>query len=124
VALMALSDEEVTRILAVAIGETLMADSAVVDAAGTELSVRMAEVWQADDALFDLVRDREAVDAIPAEVAGRAIVDTNLSATLKVSKISVRDCLEGCQWARQVEGWTPAWMAFPVRSHTDRGAFA
>lgn len=38
-ALVALSDEEVTRIVAVAIGETLMADSAVVDAAGTKIGV-------------------------------------------------------------------------------------
>ncbi|MGO4724836.1 MULTISPECIES: ParB/RepB/Spo0J family partition protein [unclassified Inquilinus] len=123
-ALAALSDEEVMRILAVAIGETLAAGGAVIDAAGTSLGVRMAEAWQADDAFFDLVRDREAVDAILAEVAGRAVADANLSATLKVRKTIVRDCIEGANGREKVEGWTPAWMAFPARSYTDRGAHA
>jgi len=121
---MALSDEEVTRILAVAIGETLMAGSAVIDAAGTKLGVRMAEAWQADDAFFDLIRDREVVDAILAEVAGRAVADANLSATLKVRKSIVRDCLTGANGRARIEGWTPAWMAFPARSYTARGALA
>jgi len=121
---MALSDEEVTRILAVAIGETLMAGAAVVDAVGTRLGLRMAEVWQADDAFFDLVRDREVVDAMLAEVAGRAVADANASATLKVRKGIVRDCLAGANGRDKVEGWTPAWMDFPARSYTDRGALA
>ncbi len=88
------------------------------------LGVRMAEAWQADDAFFDLVRDREAVDAILAEVAGRAVADANLSATLKVRKSIVRDCLAGANGREKVEGWTPAWMAFPARSYTDRGALS
>lgn len=119
-----LPDEEVMHILAVAMGETLMAGSAVVDAVGTKLGVGMAEIWQADDAFFDLVRDREVVDAMLAEVAGRATADANLSATLKVRKGIVRDCLAGANGRTKVEGWTPAWMAFPARSYTDRGALA
>ncbi|WP_051248758.1 hypothetical protein [Inquilinus limosus] len=79
---MALPDEEVMCVLAVAIGETLMAGAAVVDAVAARLGIRMAELWQADDAFFDLVRDREVVDAMLAEVAGRAVADANLSATL------------------------------------------
>jgi ParB family transcriptional regulator, chromosome partitioning protein len=101
-----------------------MAGNAVIDAAGVKLGVRMAEAWQADDAFFDLVRDREAVDAILAEVAGRAVADANLSATLKARKGIVRDCLAGANGRDKVEGWTPAWMAFPARSYTDRGALA
>ncbi|TSD85253.1 chromosome partitioning protein ParB [Mycobacterium sp. KBS0706] len=123
-ALMALSDEEVMRLLAIAMGDTLMAGSTAVDAAGTKLGVRMAEAWQADQAFFDLVRDREAVDAMLAEVAGRAVADANLSATLKVRKSIVRDCLEGANGREKVDGWTPAWMAFSARSYTDRGALA
>ncbi|WP_225769565.1 hypothetical protein [Inquilinus sp. Marseille-Q2685] len=123
-ALMALPDEEVMRVLAVAMGETLMAGAPVVEAVGTELGVRMAEVWQADDAFFDLVRDRAVVDAMLAEVAGRAIADANVSATLKARRGIVRDCLAGANGRARVEGWTPAWMAFPARSYTDRGALA
>ncbi|MGK9233395.1 chromosome partitioning protein ParB [Inquilinus limosus] len=122
-ALMALPDEEVMRIL-VAMGETLMAGAPVVEAVGTELSVRMAELWQPDDAFFDLVRDRAVVDAMLAEVAGRAVADANLSATLKVRNGIIRDCLVGANGRARVEGWTPAWMAFPARSYTDRGALA
>jgi len=123
-ALTALSDEEVMRILAIAMGETLMAGGAVVDAAGSKLGVRMAEVWQADDAFFDLVRDREVVDAMLAEVAGRAVADANVSATLKARLGIIRDCLAGANGRARAEGWTPAWMAFPARSYTDRGALA
>jgi ParB family chromosome partitioning protein len=123
-ALMALRDEEVMRVLAVAIGETLMAGAAIVDAVGARLGIRMAEVWQADDAFFALVRDREVVDAMLAEVAGRAVADANLSATLKVRKSIVRDCLAGANGRDKVEGWTPAWMTFPARSYTARAALA
>ncbi|WP_342237844.1 hypothetical protein [Inquilinus sp. OTU3971] len=119
---MALSDEEVTRILAVAIGETLAAGGAVIDAAGASLGVRMAEVWQADDAFFDLVRDREVVDAMLAEVAGRAVADANLPATLEARRGIVRDCLAGANGQTRVEDWTSAWMTFLARSYTDRGA--
>ncbi len=118
--LLALSDDEVLRVVAVVMGETLQAGSAVVEAAGVHLGVDMRTLWQADDALFEQVRDREVANAMLREVAGRAVADGNLAEKLKVQKTIIRDHLDGANGRPKVEGWTPAWLRFPVAGYTDR----
>lgn len=119
--LLALSDDDVMRVLAVVMGETLEAGSAVVEAVGVHLKLDMGTVWQPDDAFFDLIRDRQVVNAMVAEVAGKRGADANVVEKLRTQKAIIRDCLAGTNGRTKVKAWLPGWMQFPVRAYTDRG---
>lgn len=119
--LLVLSDAEVLAVLAVVMGETLDARSSMVDLLGAHLGVDMAQVWQADDALLDLVRDREVLLAMVREVAGDAVAEANALATGKALKAILRDCLAGTGGRAKAEGWVPRWLRFPASGYTTRG---
>lgn len=119
--LLALPDDAVLEILAIVMGESLEAGSALIELLGTELGVSMTDVWQPDDALLDLLRDREVLDAVLAEVAGETVASANAGATGKVKRRIVRDCLTGENGRAKVDGWVPKWMAFPPAAYTGRG---
>jgi ParB family chromosome partitioning protein len=119
--LLPLPDEQVLDILAVAMAETLEAGTPLIELLGRQLGVSMGEVWQADDAMLDLIKDREVLDAIVAEVAGESVATANAAATGKVKRRIVGDCLKGESGREKVEGWVPKWMAFPSAAYTARG---
>jgi ParB family chromosome partitioning protein len=119
--LLGLPDEAVLSVIAVVMGETLAAGSAMVELLGALLKVDVATVWQADDALLDAIRDKEVIGQIVAEVAGDAVASANAGESVKVQRQIVRDCLAGINGRAQVEGWVPRWMAFPPSTYTERG---
>ena len=118
--LLSLSDDEVLRVLAIVMAETVQAGTAVVEALGTHLKVDMRDYWEADDAFFDLLRDKEAVNAMVRHIGGKRVADANVTATTKVQKKIVRDFMTGDD-RKKVEGWLPHYMAFPFRVYTKRG---
>ena len=122
--LLVLPDEDVLRVLAIVMGETLAAGSAAVEAVGTHLHVDMRSVWQPDDAFFELIRDREVINAMVAEVAGQQSANANVAEKVKTQKSIIRACLKGESGREKVENWLPRWMAFPVAAYTNRGGFA
>jgi ParB family chromosome partitioning protein len=119
--LLALSDEDVSRILALVMAETLEAGSATVEAAGVQLQVDLRGQWQADDTFLELVRDRPAINALLESVAGKAVADGNLAAKAKDQRQIIRDCLDGANGRAKVENWLPGWMEFPARALTSHG---
>ncbi len=119
--LVELPDPCVMEVVAVVMGEALASGSAVVDAAGLQLGLDMADWWQADTAFLDLIRDREVLLAILTEVAGEAVATANAGETGKALKAIIRDCLEGTGGRAKVERWVPRWMAFPPAAYTARG---
>lgn len=121
VRLLSLTDAQVMAILAVIMGETLWARSELVDLLGHHLAVDMGLVWQADDALFDLIRDREVLLAMVGEVAGQQVAEANAKETGKVLKRILSDCLRGENGRHLVDGWVPRWLRFPASSYTPRG---
>jgi ParB family chromosome partitioning protein len=121
VRLLALSDDDVQTALAIVMAETLEAGSAVVELLGIHLGIDMATVWRADDALLDLIRDREVLGAVLREVAGEDVASGNEAATGKVKRRIIRDCLTGENGRAKVEAWVPRWLAFPPSAYTERG---
>ena len=119
-ALLKLSDTEVMRVLAIVMAETLESGTAVVEALGTDLKVDMRDYWQADDAFFDLLRDKAAVNAMLRHIGGKAVADANVSATTKVQKKIVSDFIAG-DGRKKAEGWLPRYMEFPFKAYTKRG---
>ncbi|RSY78061.1 ParB/RepB/Spo0J family partition protein [Sphingomonas koreensis] len=119
--LLRLDDAQVLSALAIVMGETLDARSNVVDALGQHLAVDMAQVWQADDALLDAIRDREVLTAMVEEVAGKQVAEANAKESGKVLRSILKDCLTGANGRAKVEGWVPRWMRFPASGYTTRG---
>ena len=123
VRLIELPESDVMDVLAIVIGETLEVGSAIIELLGPLVGSDMAKVWQADDVLLDLIKDREALGAVLAEVAGTDAAAANEAATGKVKRQIIRDCLSGANGRAQVDGWVPKWMAFPPAAYTERGGF-
>ena len=117
----ALSDEAVMDVIAVLIGETLTAGSAAVEAVGTEIAVDMADWWQADAAFFSLLRDKEVLGRLVADVAGESVASANAGEKSKTLKSIMSDHLEGAEGREKVERWVPRWMQFPPSAYTVRG---
>ncbi|MEM8497827.1 MAG: ParB/RepB/Spo0J family partition protein [Pseudomonadota bacterium] len=120
VALLSLSDEEVTRILTFVVAETLPCGSAMVEALGHMLCVDIASHWQSDDAFFDLMRDKQAINAMLKEVAGKATADAHIASTAKVQKQVIGQTLKGERKGGKKD-WQPRYMAFPMKSYTKNG---
>ena len=123
--LLKLDDETVTRILTFVVAETLPCGSAMVEVLGNTLSVDMADHWKPDDTatlsvFFDLLRDKEAINAMVREVAGKNAADGNVTETAKVQKQIIRDCLDGTRKAAKKD-WQPRYMAFPMTAYTKHG---
>jgi ParB family chromosome partitioning protein len=122
--LLPLPDDDVLRVLAIVMGETLAAGSAAVEAVGVHLHVDLRTVWQPDEAFFALLRDRQVVNAMVAELAGKQSADANVTEKVKAQKSIMRACLTGENGRSKVENWLPRWMAFPAAAYTDRGGVA
>ncbi|MBP8232036.1 ParB/RepB/Spo0J family partition protein [Rhizorhabdus sp.] len=119
--LVELPDPAVMEVIAVVIGETLAAGSAAVAAVGTEIGIEMADWWQADEALFVLIRDREVLGRMVAEVAGETVANANAGEKSKTLKRIIADHLAGNDGRPKVERWVPRWMQFPPSAYTTRG---
>jgi len=119
--LLTLSDEQVARVLAFVMAETLESGTAVVEVLGNHLTVEMAETWELDEAFFDLLKDKTVINAMVKQLAGKRVADGNVTATGKVQKQIIRDCLTGSNDRRKVEGWLPNYMAFPFKAYTRNG---
>ncbi|MFA5969180.1 MAG: ParB N-terminal domain-containing protein [Sphingomonas sp.] len=119
--LLDLPDAVVMEVIAIVMGETLASGSAAVEAVGMEIGVDMARCWQADDAFFELMRDREVLTRIVAEVAGETVASANSGEKTKTLKRIVRDHLDGTNGRDRRENWVPRWMAFPPTAYTARG---
>jgi ParB family chromosome partitioning protein len=119
--LIELPDATVMEVIAIVIGETMAAGSAAIEAVGTEIGVVMADWWQADDAFLSLLRDREILGRIVADVAGETVADANRQEKGKVLKRIVADHLAGHDGRAKAERWVPRWMQFPPSAYTARG---
>ena len=122
--LLELPDPVVLEIIAIVMGETLDAGSEAVEMIGHYLGVNLADVWRPDTAFWNLVRDREVLGKIVAEVAGPEVAAANGQEKAKVLKSIVTDHLEGTGGRVKVESWVPKWMAFPPAPYTARGGVA
>lgn len=119
--LLELPDPAVIDVIAIVMGETLASGSAAVEAVGLHIDVDMAHYWHADDAFFELIRDKEVLGRIVAEVAGEKVASANVGEKAKTLKAIVRDHLDGVNGRERREKWVPRWMAFPPASYTVRG---
>jgi ParB family chromosome partitioning protein len=119
--LIELPDPVIMEVITVVMGETLASGSAAVAAAGLQIGVDMADWWEADAPFFELIRDKEVLTRIVAEVAGERVATANAGEKTKTLKRIVRDHLDGADGRTKVERWVPKWLGFPASAYTARG---
>lgn len=121
--LLSLSDAKVMIILAVVMAESLEVGNSLVESVSAHLKVDLRGRWRADDAFFDLVRDKETLAVMIGDLAGKRVANAYVAVTGKVQKGIVRDCLSGTNGREKVADWVPRWLEFPVRGYKTSGGF-
>jgi ParB family chromosome partitioning protein len=116
-----LPDPVIMEIITVVMGETLASGSAAVAAVGVQIGVDMADWWQADTTFFELIRDKEVLARIVAEVAGETVATANAGEKAMTMKRVIRDHLDGADGRPKVDRWVPKWLGFPASAYTTRG---
>jgi ParB family chromosome partitioning protein len=119
--LLVLDDDAVLGLVPIVMGETLMAGSAAVEALGTTLGLDMADWWAADTAFFSLLRDREVLTHMVADVAGEQVAQANAAEKTATLKTIIRAHLDGAEGRTKIERWVPRWMRFEPGAYTERG---
>ena len=107
--LLALSDEDVLHILAVAMGEILQAGSNAVEAAAHVTGIDFAALWSPDEAFFDLLRDKRVINEMVAEIASSSTARFVLTDTGKAQKSVIRNRIAG-HGCEADPDWRPRWM--------------
>lgn len=121
--LSAMSDEDVTRILTFLMAETLQAHTPLVEYLGQQMETDPMTDWSPDEVFVDLLRDKQVINAMVGEVAGDAAAKGNITATAKVQKGILKDCISGAREC-DINDWRPRYMSFPMSAYTDWGGIA
>ncbi len=103
-----LSEANLVRVAAFVMAETLAVGSALVDTVGVGASVKPRDHWSPDDAFYGLLRDRDAVNGMLAEVAGKKLADKSLTTKVKDQKAML------AKLVLEKPDWAPGWMRFPA----------
>jgi ParB family chromosome partitioning protein len=106
--LLKLKDVGVARIGAFVMAETLAPRIAVVDAFGNYAKIETRAHWTPDQAFFDLMRDRTAVNGMLAGLSSKKAADKLVSAKLKDQRTTLVTV------ASASADWCPGRMAFPA----------
>jgi ParB family chromosome partitioning protein len=122
--LLELPDDAIVEALAIVMAETLEAGTPEIETLGRHLQIEMADAYSVDGTLLDLIKDREVLDAILAELAGQQVADANAKGTGKVKRKIIADCLAGANGRDKVERFVPCWMTFPPSAYATRGGVA
>ncbi|WP_300035648.1 ParB/RepB/Spo0J family partition protein [uncultured Roseobacter sp.] len=120
--LMALEDTEVMRVLTCLMADSLAVGTGVVEILAQSFGTDMQAAWSIDETFFDLIRDKEALNGMVAEIAGDSAAREHVTATAKTQKAIIKACLDGTRIAK-VENWTPRYMAVPQQGYTERSGF-
>jgi ParB family chromosome partitioning protein len=115
-----LNDDDVLRILALAMAETLACGSAASEAAAMTTGATLND-WRPDQTFLDLLGGKDVVTAILSDIATPAIAEGNKAETGKVQKGIIKDYLDGTNGRSQNADWLPSYFQFPAKAYTYRG---
>jgi len=115
--LLKLSEIDTLTVLSYVMAESLEVGNASVEALGTILPVSLSECWKPDTAFFDLLRDKQIVNAMLGEIAGKSVADANVTETAKAQKSIIVHTLNGTNGREANSDWRPRWAAFPFGTY-------
>jgi ParB family chromosome partitioning protein len=111
-ALLALDDEELGEVLALAMAETLEPGGPVVEAVLHVCVTDLSAYWQPDDAFFDLLRDKRVINAMVAEIASPDAAKACLTETGNAQKEIIINRITG-NGCKANSDWRSGWMQVP-----------
>lgn len=103
-----LSEANLARVAAFVMAETLAVGSAAVDTVGVGAGLKPRDHWSPDETFYGLLRDRDAVNGMLAEVAGKKQADKSLTTKVKDQKAML------AKLVLERPDWAPGWMRFPA----------
>jgi ParB family transcriptional regulator, chromosome partitioning protein len=121
--LLKLPEDDVLRLMALAMAETLSVGTAASELAGAVTHATLND-WRPDDTFFDLLGGKDVVNAMLADIGSPAVAEANKDATTKVQKGIIKDYLTGENGREHKPDWLPAYFRFPIAAHTDRAGIA
>lgn len=121
--LLKLPDEDVLRLLGLAMAETLSAGTVAAELAGAVTGATLND-WRPDDTFFDLLNGKDVVNALLADIGTPAIADSNKAEPAKVQKGIIKDIMRGQNGREKSGDWLPGYFRFPASAHTERGGIA
>jgi ParB family transcriptional regulator, chromosome partitioning protein len=117
--LLKLPEEDVFRLLALAMAETLASGTATTEAVAMTTSATLND-WRPDECFFDLLGGKDVVQAMLADIASPAVADGNNGETTKVQKGIIKDFLHGTNGRERKMDWLPPYFQFPPKAYTER----
>ena len=118
--LLKLPEDDVLRLLALAMAETLASGTAIAEAVAMTTSATLND-WRPDYTFFDLLSGKDVVQAMLADIASPAVADGNKGETTKVQKGIIKDFLHGTNGREHKMDWLPPYFQFPPKAYTERG---
>jgi ParB family transcriptional regulator, chromosome partitioning protein len=118
--LLKLPEDDVLRLLALAMAETLACGTATAEAVAMTSSATLND-WRPDDTFHDLLGGKNVVQAMLADIASPAVADGNKGETSKVQKGIIKDFLKGTNGREHKLDWLPPYFQFPPKAYTERG---
>jgi ParB family transcriptional regulator, chromosome partitioning protein len=118
--LLKLPEDDVLRLLALAMAETMSCGTATAEAVAMTTSATLND-WRPDDTFFDLLGGKDVVQAMLADIASPAVADGNRNETAKVQKGIIKDFLHGTNGREHKMDWLPPYFQFPPKAYTERG---
>jgi ParB family chromosome partitioning protein len=121
--LLKLPEDDVMRLLGLAMAETLASGTATAELAGAVTGATLND-WRPDDAFFDLLNGKDVVNAMLSDAGSPAIAEGNKNEPAKVQKGIIKDIMRGENGREQNADWLPTYFRFPIMAHTKRGGIA
>jgi ParB family chromosome partitioning protein len=121
--LLKLPDDDVLRLMALAMAETLSIGTAASELAGALTHATLND-WRPDDIFFDLLSGKDVVNAMLADIGSPAVAEANKDATAKVRKGIIKDFLRGQNGRDRKADWLPPYFQFPIKGYTERGGIS
>ena len=118
--LLKLSEDDVMRLLALAMAETLACGTAIAEAVGMTTNATLHD-WRPDDTFFDLLGGKDVVQAILSDIASSAVADGNKGETTKVQEGIIKDFLRGTNGREHKMDWLPPYFQFPPKAYNQHG---
>jgi len=117
--LIALDDDTVTRVLTFVVAECLPCGTSWVEAAGMAMKTDMSACWTPDQTFLDLVRDKNTLNLLIEQVAGKDTADAHVTSTGKVQRQILTNCIKGERETKE-GAWDLPYMRFPMKDYTDQ----
>jgi len=123
VRLLKLPEVDVLRLLALAMAETLAAGTAASEVAGIVTGATLND-WRPDDTFFDLLNNKEVINAMLSDIASPAIAQGNKDEPNKIKKAIIKDHMRGLNSREHKADWLPPYFQFPIKTYSEQGGVA